>query len=334
MENIPSNIKQKKSILNKYWLDPNYKLQIDGREFTLREVYNREVENNQKVFEYIKQITDESVPAGKFILFVNETKQSPLDKKDFEFIDDDRKRLMYRADTGTDYVPTDELLDRNVERCLGFEHKDDRFKVFKVFTEDIESLPFDERCVGVVFSGSEMNMLDTDKEHLAYLDKAQKILKKVKERNTPILGICFGAQMIACSAGATIKWLENANGEKIRTIGNKTIHLENQESVQGDTDMPVIQNHGQSIDSLTLTDTGAKILATSEYGNAEIYRIGDSTLGTQFHPEISTLKVDIVSSLNGDTIDPRETFARDVSETRKKIFEFFLLRVKEYNKTN
>ncbi len=106
----------------------------------------------------------------------------------------------------------------------------------------------------------------------SWIDVELDIIRSAHERGTPVLGVCFGGQLIAEALGGTvgpapfteIGWFEIDDGDLPNPVGRG----------------PWMEWHH---DSFT-PPPGADVLARNEAG-AQLIRIG-RTVGTQFHPEV------------------------------------------------
>lgn len=120
----------------------------------------------------------------------------------------------------------------------------------------------------VVFLGSRRGVYET---HVQWIARERALMRRLIDKAVPVLGICFGAQLLATAVGGAVKpmrhryrgWMEN-------TVASTPMW-------QG----PWLRWHG---DFITLP-VGIKVLASDnetvqafEYGNA---------VGVQFHPEVS-----------------------------------------------
>ncbi|WP_423414556.1 type 1 glutamine amidotransferase [Hyphomicrobium sp. B1] len=120
----------------------------------------------------------------------------------------------------------------------------------------------------VVFLGSRRGVYET---HIQWIARERALMKRLIDNAIPVLGICFGAQLLATALGGTVKpighryrgWMENAFASTPVWQG------------------PWLRWHG---DFITLPGE-IKVLARDnetvqafEYGNA---------VGVQFHPEVS-----------------------------------------------
>lgn len=132
----------------------------------------------------------------------------------------------------------------------------------------------------LIVLGGPMNADDvTAYPHLA---REVELIRESLQRNTPILGICLGAQLLAKALGGSV----SANGG--REIGWH--HVQVTEEGQRDPvlsafgrDREVFQWHDDSI----VLPADATLLASSERCPAQAFRYNDHAYGLQFHLEAS-----------------------------------------------
>jgi GMP synthase (glutamine-hydrolysing) len=107
-------------------------------------------------------------------------------------------------------------------------------------------------------------------------------IQRVIEQNTPVLGICLGAQLIAKALGAQVY----RNHQK--EIGWAPVHLtENahRDPLLGALNSPSTFFHWHSE---TFTQPpGTELLAYSDLCRQQAFRYRDAVYGIQFHPEIT-----------------------------------------------
>ena len=125
---------------------------------------------------------------------------------------------------------------------------------------------------GVILSGGPRSV---------YEDNAPLAPVWVYDKGFPVLGICYGMQVLAHQLGGKVK-----PGLK-REYGHAVIHQNSIDSVlfkDLPTSMPVWMSHGDQINSLP---PGFKALAYTD--NSPISVMGNDTgiLGLQFHPEVA-----------------------------------------------
>ena len=150
----------------------------------------------------------------------------------------------------------------------------------------VRSLHFGESLVNlscitaIIITGSPAFVTDEEAWNFigaSYIKKAHKI-------GIPILGVCYGHQLLAWTFGGKVEF--NAEG---RNIGTIPINLK--ESAKNDllfSGLPerfnVNVSHQQSVVELP---SEAIELALSSSKNLQAFRFGDKTWGIQFHPEFS-----------------------------------------------
>ena len=131
----------------------------------------------------------------------------------------------------------------------------------------------DPSVIGVILSGSPFSVYD---------EKAFKIDIETLRGRLPILGICYGAQLISWELGG------NVEGAPSREYGRARLQTVNQNDplMQGiEPGAQVWMSHG---DTITALPAGFEIIASTYQVPVAAYRAaGDEKLwGVQFHPEV------------------------------------------------
>ena len=114
-----------------------------------------------------------------------------------------------------------------------------------------------------------------------------KIIKHAVSAEKPLLGICYGAEILAITLGGTIKKSDEHVG------GQETVVIEKENEIcHGEID--VIESHNYEISQL-----GSQLhsLASSKSCKYEIVKHNNLNIfGTQFHPEMSSDGQSIIQS--------------------------------------
>jgi GMP synthase (glutamine-hydrolysing) len=131
----------------------------------------------------------------------------------------------------------------------------------------------DSSVKGLILSGSPCSVRDAEAPDVDLL--------KIKGK-MPILGICYGAQLMAHKAGNDVV------ASKIREYGRarlKEIHATDKLMKEITPFSQVWMSHGDTIAGLS---SEFEILASTETVNVAAYKIiGEETYGIQFHPEVT-----------------------------------------------
>jgi GMP synthase (glutamine-hydrolysing) len=139
---------------------------------------------------------------------------------------------------------------------------------------------------GVIVTGSPLSVM----ERAPWMEELGQELLRIGARGAPVLGVCFGHQLLARAAGGDV--VRNPRG---REIGTVTIQLTAAGAkdplfawAQGGTaGSTVIEAQATHVDAVEPVPPGATLLASNESSPAQAMRLSETVAGVQFHPEVS-----------------------------------------------
>jgi len=198
----------------------------------------------------------------------------------------------------------------------GYIHQwlDDRGADQDVYRIDVEERQVDPRDYGMIVSlGSEFAAFD---DSIPWLEREKRLLTDAAEADVPVLGICFGGQLLARVLGG-----ESFRGE-LSEIGWLPVRSQDDSLVP---EGPWFQWHFDTFSP----PPGSQLIAETEAG-PQAYRIGRS-LGLQFHPEVTPEIMDswvavYRHELDREGVDPDrllEETHRRADETRRTAWRLF-----------
>lgn len=165
--------------------------------------------------------------------------------------------------------------------------------------------------------GSEFAAFD---DSIPFIHKESELFRQAAAEDVPVLGLCFGGQLLARALGGTSFRAERSE------IGWLTVNTKDPDLI---SEGPWFQWH---FDSFTLPP-GARLLADTAVG-PQAYIVGRS-LGLQFHPEVTPQIMDswvraYRHELDGDGVDPDALLAEThrlapaVRTRSERLFDHFL----------
>jgi len=175
---------------------------------------------------------------------------------------------------GTTAVPELGEFDRLIARAAGIPAE----SVEAVDVVGGEALPEPTAAAGFVLTGSPAMVT----ERASWSERTAVWLPKVLEAGTPLLGICYGHQLLAHALGGKVG--DNTRG---REMGTATIDVH--AAAAGDPvfgELPprvyAQESHSQSV---ITPPRGARVLAGNAHDPHQALAIGPAAWSTQFHPE-------------------------------------------------
>ena len=116
-------------------------------------------------------------------------------------------------------------------------------------------------------------------ERAPWMLRAEGLVRDVAQAGVPLLGICFGHQMVAQALGGEVR--RNPRGREIGSV-----------RVERAADDPIFDGlpaafdvNATHVDSVVKLPPRAELLASTALDPASAFRVGTSVRAVQFHPE-------------------------------------------------
>lgn len=141
-----------------------------------------------------------------------------------------------------------------------------------------EKLPNLNSAKGFIITGSHYMVT----QELCWSIKVEKYIKKISQYNIPLLGICYGHQLIAKALGGKSDF--NKKGKEIGVVKIKTSIYNCKDPILKDFPMKFFayETHYQTVIKLPYK---AKVLAKNQKESHQVVRYKSNIWGVQFHPE-------------------------------------------------
>ncbi len=141
--------------------------------------------------------------------------------------------------------------------------------------------PQRHRPEGIIVTGSPLSVT----ERAPWMLRLGDDLLRIGARGVPVLGVCFGHQLLARAAGGDV--VLNPRGREIGTVRVQLTPAGRRDPLfawaGGGTEVEVQATHVDAVDPLP---PGAVILASNENSTAQAYRLSETVAAVQFHPEL------------------------------------------------
>lgn len=149
-------------------------------------------------------------------------------------------------------------------------------ELLDVASETAESYPDPSAVCGIVVSGSPARISAQD----PWMVRAMEALRVADAAGVPILGICFGHQLLGQAMGGEVR--DNPHGREIGTVDLKRTAPD--PLLDGITAPPiVVMSH---LDSVLTIREHTRVTASTDLDQHAALRFSETTWGVQFHPEM------------------------------------------------
>jgi GMP synthase (glutamine-hydrolysing) len=138
-----------------------------------------------------------------------------------------------------------------------------------------DPLPARAELAGVIVTGSAASVY----EQLPWMLRAAAYLRELVAADVPVLGICFGHQLLGEALGGRVA--RNPNG---REIGTQVLEVGARDAVFGEGPRMLVNT--THIDSVVELPPGAERFARTALEPNAALKFGPSAWGVQYHPEV------------------------------------------------
>jgi len=152
---------------------------------------------------------------------------------------------------------------------------------FSVFdTAKKQDLPPVDGLSGVIITGSPAMVTD----QVPWMQTLAAWIPQILDRQIPMLGICFGHQLLAHAMGGSVAY--HPGGREIGSVSIALTPSGKQDILLGA--LPdVFVAHATHAQTVIKLPPDAQVLAGNSYETRHAFRIGKNAWGVQFHPEFS-----------------------------------------------
>lgn len=185
-----------------------------------------------------------------------------------------------------------------------------------------QPLPALEKTAGIVITGS-ASMVSHRQD---WSEKTAQWLRQAVQAGLPVLGVCYGHQLLAHALGGKVG--PNPNGRQIGTVATTMLPAAAEDPLLGDLPFHYSAQTSHSESVLELPPN-AQRLASSPLDNNFAIRFSENAWGVQYHPEFTAAVMSEYIKYRADAIsaeglDPDQLLSKvsDTEEARSvlKIF--------------
>lgn len=177
---------------------------------------------------------------------------------------------------------------------------------------------FRTKARGILVTGSPRSV----SEKAPWMDDLAGELLRAGEMGTPVLGVCFGHQLLGRAAGGDVQ--ENPRGREIGTVSVQLTEAGRKDPLFSWAEASQIDVQATHVDAVLPLPPRATLLGSNENCASQAMRLSEAVATVQFHPELTpqALRALIRSraeKLRAEGLDPdaaeaavRETGSRQI----------------------
>ena len=181
-----------------------------------------------------------------------------------------------------------------------------QFTVFDMRLEQYPQTP--QECEAYLITGSRFSVYDDE----VWIRKLEKFVVELHRKKHPLLGICFGHQMVARALGGKVEKASQGWG-----AGVQSFYITATKSWL----YPALENFSLLVfyqDQVTQLPEGAELLAENDFCPIASFQIEDHILTFQGHPELKKTYIKELLELREEILGP-EIFAAGVKSLEQSI---------------
>jgi GMP synthase (glutamine-hydrolysing) len=145
-----------------------------------------------------------------------------------------------------------------------------------------DPVPTEEGDDLLIVMGGPMGVGDLGDSRYPYLQQEVTLLRRRLQNGAPVLGVCLGAQLLACAAGARVYPMTTDGGRaRCFEVGWGPVRFFDDVLEGLPAQATVLHWHGDTFD----LPTGARLLASTDLCPNQAFRLGRRLVGLQFHCE-------------------------------------------------
>jgi GMP synthase (glutamine-hydrolysing) len=184
-----------------------------------------------------------------------------------------------------------------------------------------DELPTLAELAAVIVTGSAASVT----EGLPWMQRASAYLRELVSGDVPVLGICFGHQLLGDALGGRV-----ARNPRGREIGTQSLELFSRDAVFGEVSSSLVNT--THVDSLVELPPGAQCFGRTALEAHAAVKFGKSAWGVQYHPEVDAEVMRHYARARRDLllreafdVETLERDARDTPEAAAVIMRFLQL---------
>src|SRR5260370_24015591 len=132
------------------------------------------------------------------------------------------------------------------------------------------------RPAGVIVTGSPLSVTSGER----WMLELGSELLRAGSRGTPVLGVCFGQQLLARAAGGNV--IVNPRGREIGTVRVQLSEAGRRDPLFAWASSESIEVQATHLDAVDPLPPGATVLASHENCSVQAYRLSEAVAGVQF----------------------------------------------------
>ena len=174
--------------------------------------------------------------------------------------------------------------------------------------ERLADLP--ARTKGIIVSGSPLSLTAAE----PWMDELGDRLLRLGAAGVPVLGVCFGHQLLGRASGSTV--VRNPKGREIGTVRVQLTPDGRKDPLFSWSQQGELAVQATHLDVVDGVPPGAKLLASNEACATQAFRLSETIAAVQFHPEITP---EIMRDLIGTRADAIRAEGGDPVRLRREV---------------